>query len=360
MSERREIIRLLEEILARREDALAAQVIAVEGSHYRRPGARMLLCRNGRRAGGISAGCLEADLERRFDEVAASGAACLLTYDLASESDLIFGTGLGCGGRIDVLAERLDPEQARILQVAFETAGRGTPCALVTLVGRDSKTLARAVWSVRGELIAGDAGLAAEPPTAETASTLTRRMLADGSILLAERFEPPPRVYVCGCGPDAVRLARTMSEIGWNIAVVSNRDPNQIGPLFEGCEARILDPERAACDIRESFFSAAVVMSHNFLDDLICVEALQGRPLAYLGIVGPRSRTERLLKSRRTNGNDATPAPVYAPAGLDLGGEGPAELALAIAAELTAVHHGAAALPMRGRTGKIHVNTRSR
>ena len=89
---------------------LLATVVRVAGSSYRRPGARLLLLPDGRSIGSISGGCLEDDLRRRAREVLADGAPRLVTYDTSDEDDLVWGTGLGCGGRVHVFIERLgDP-----------------------------------------------------------------------------------------------------------------------------------------------------------------------------------------------------------------------------------------------------------
>lgn len=109
-----------------------ATLTKVDGSSYRRPGARMLVTGEAKRIGSISGGCLEEDLIERSARVAASGRAELVVYDTSAENDLLWGVGLGCNGVVRVLLEPLPRRPQWALTVAENLrAGRPTDLAVV-------------------------------------------------------------------------------------------------------------------------------------------------------------------------------------------------------------------------------------
>ncbi len=110
------------ELLARKGRGVLAHLVSVAGSHYRRPGARMILAEDGSRAGSISGGCIEAELDRRAPEVLAAQEPLLVEYDLSGSDDIVFGFGLGCGGRIGVRLTVLDAAELAEIERAAEDA----------------------------------------------------------------------------------------------------------------------------------------------------------------------------------------------------------------------------------------------
>jgi xanthine/CO dehydrogenase XdhC/CoxF family maturation factor len=325
------------------EPLVLATVYGTEGSTYSKAGARMLITGDGRFRGMLSGGCLEGDLALRAQAVLASGRPQCVTYDLRSGEDGdVFGLGVGCEGLMRVFLQPLTPERhyepfAAMLRVL---AGDTTGCAVTVLsTGTEPAAGATAVfagdetewldfpreWREPARRAAADA-LAAGRSRATTPGT-------DGVELLCGLLEPPPRVLVLGAGPDARPVVRLAAELGWRVTVQDHRPAYIAQGGLEDAESVLCLPAQAlggSLDWRR--YAAAIVMSHHLETDRRYLAQLAATDIPYVGLLGPRHRRERLL--RALGGAAASLEPrLHGPAGLDLGGEGPAAIALSIVAE---------------------------
>ena len=175
----------------------------------------------------------------------------------------------------------------------------------------------------------------------------------DGLRLFVEVLEPPARLLVCGAGHDAVPLVRYASELGWRVTVTDVRRPFLTHERFaEAAAFSDVDPGSVSARlVRPGHRTYAVLMSHNYLRDVEYLRSLLDVDLAYLGALGPRKRTLQLLRDLdRVDAIDR----IHAPAGLDIGGEGPEEVAWAIVAEMLAVRRGRSGGFLRERRAPIH------
>jgi xanthine dehydrogenase accessory factor len=169
---------------------------------------------------------------------------------------------------------------------------------------------------------------------------------------------PPLRLLVCGAGHDALPVVELASGLGWSVVVVDDRRDLLDPARFPGAKDLVrCAPEDAPAAASADDRTYALVMSHNYLRDRDYLKAFLLSDVAYIGMLGPRARLERLLADLASE--DIRPAPdrlakVHGPAGLDLGGEGPEEIAVAIVAEIMAVSRGRRAGFLRGRSGSIH------
>lgn len=305
MKEMRQILSRARELRQLGESAVLATVVAVEGSAYRREGARMLVEHDGALTGVLSGGCLEQDLAARAAEVLASGTPALATYDLRAPDEYLWGLGLGCGGRITLLLERLP------------TAGNGpSPLDPFERVERDRSP----------------------------AEVVTR---FGEVLLLREEIAPPVQLVLAGAGRDAVPLARFASELGWEPIVLDARPTTAARERFAGL-ARFAGggPRDLATAVTIDTFTAVVVLTHNYLDDLAWLAALLPSAAPYVGLLGPATRRDRLLADLAAQGmalDEAMRARLRGPAGLDLGGRSPEQVALSIVAEIQATMTGATA-----------------
>jgi xanthine/CO dehydrogenase XdhC/CoxF family maturation factor len=308
-----------------------ATLVTVEGSSYRRPGARMLL--DGEvRIGSISGGCLEEDLVERAKRVAADGRAEVVVYDTLTDDDVPWGVGLGCHGVVRILLERVParPDWAAALAENFR-AGRSTNLAVVW--GRHGGPLGTrlAVGGAPGEGAAGS---------------------------LDETISPPTALAIFGAGDDAQPLARFACELGWRVTVADPRPAFLTAARFPGASARVLGPaDELVARATPPPDSLAVVMTHHYRHDRPLLRHLLPLPLAYLGLLGPKARAERILSDIAEEGFAITAEMrdrLRAPVGLDLGAETPPEVALSIIAEMTAVLAGRDGRPLRERTLPIH------
>lgn len=309
--------REIQSILAalERGPAALATLVAVNGSSYRRPGARLLLLPDGRSIGSISGGCLEEDLRERARAVLAGGAPELVTYDTSDENDLVWGTGLGCRGEVRVFIERLpDPLPAWIaaLRQGFSER-RETALAVAFGVSQGAR---------RGTRLAA----AGEETDAHA---------------FIERVPPPPSLVLFGAGDDAQPLVALAGQLAWEVTVFDTRSAYATAARFPAACRVVAGPADAAA--RHPAVvpdSQAIVMSHRYRDDLAVLRALIAKPPAYLGVLGPRHRTERLLRELAEEGIEPQAdvrERLFAPVGLDLGGASPETVALSIVAELQAV-----------------------
>jgi len=263
-------------ILDAQERGLLVTIVATRGSTYRRAGARLVIGERGEAAGVISGGCVEHDLRLRFEALFEGLRPRLITYDSSSESDVIFGTGLGCRGAIDMHVEPFDAGHPPRILREFRWNGREPVVWTTELAGRE---------------------------------------------LLAESIQPPRAMAIFGGGPDAPPVAAIAESIGWAALLVAPRD---------------VHPDDVARRLDLAAFDAAVIMTHNYLFDLALLEALLPSPIPYVGLLGPRSRGEELV-AQLDGITAAMRSRLHNPIGLDLGGESPEEIALSIVAEVQAV-----------------------
>ena len=368
----REVVDALSRAAAQRDSVVLATVVRVTGSSYGGVGARMVIRGDSSTVGLVSGGCLESDLAEYARRVHASGRAEVVTYDTRDDDDAPWGLGLGCNGLIEVLLEPLPPARAggvaglinealggdspSVIATVTRVAGAESDAAVVgshALLGRSAiqsvgnwgtgSTLADAGGHVDAALAAGRRGIVREIGSVEVAF---------------EVVVPAIRLVVCGSGPDAAPVARLASQLGWDVTVVDHRTVTQAhSARFPG--ARVVECQEAlrlAEVVPLTSRCGAVVMSHHFTRDRDYVAALVTAGVAYLGVLGPRARTERMLAELRA-GNGTTPDigdRLFAPVGLDIGGEGPDAIALSIVAQVSAVMSGRAAGHLRDRRASLH------
>jgi xanthine dehydrogenase accessory factor len=335
MSELGEILDAVEAADARGEPMALATIVATSGSTYRRAGARLLIPAAGEPIGNISGGCLEGDVARIGQEVMRDGTPRLATFDLTADDDAVWGYGLGCNGAIEVFVE----PAADALETAAALRTAQSTCLVTVLTGPS----------------AGSHRLQTDGAAAAALRSGTQQIVEeDGERVLYEPILPPMRLIVCGAGHDAIPLVRQAAELGWRVTVADVRRALLTIERFPGaadfCDA---DPEAAAAALELDERTAVVLMSHNYLRDIAYLRSLLGSAWAYLGVMGPRGRTEQMLGEM---GQPDAVERLHAPAGLDIGAEGPEEVARAIVAEILAVTRGRGGGPLRERSGPIHAD----
>jgi xanthine/CO dehydrogenase XdhC/CoxF family maturation factor len=358
--------------------SVLATLVKAEGSSYRRTGARSLWREGAARLGSISGGCLEEDLALHAAEVRASGDARVVVYDTTDENDLVWGAGLGCHGVVHVLLERIGAGAPPALAFVEAAWARREAVALATVFQaagareREVPPLGPAfALAERGEtwraantsmMMAG----AQEQCFDAARETLRARRSASRALavwpgapeVFFEFLPPPPALVIFGAGDDAQPLARLAAELGWLVTVIDARPAYATALRFpEASRLIVARGEEAVAAAPLEARALVVVMTHRYLDDLPILRALLPRPLAYLGLLGPKKRAEKILADLAREGcalASEQSARLHAPVGLDLGGATPEEVALAILAEMQAVRWQRDARPLRGRTRPIH------
>ena len=323
-------LRALVSAAARLEGApfVVATVVGVRGSAYRREGARMIVGEERWMAGSVSGGCLEDDVVRKGWWRTRVGPA-LVTYDASD------GYGLGCGGAIDVLLERGESNALRFVARCLEEQARGAMATVFRTTSAATPIGARVFAGARGveRTPMGDEAFEhIERDLCTATRTTTRRYeLAEGTIdALVEIVRPPPRLFVFGAGHDAAPVIDLARVVGWDVAVCARRARLASRVRADDLVTESLHELRARVDASDR--AAAVVMNHQYDRDRDVLAMLLASRARYIGVLGPRARTAQMLRDV----DRATDDRVHAPVGLAIGSESPAEIALAIVAQIQA------------------------
>ena len=303
-------------------------LVRVEGSSYRRAGARMLICEDGTYVGGISGGCLEADLLRRAAWKVRSGSVVERFSTLFDDTEDI-PYGLGCGGTLDVLLEPTDTPEFAALMEAIEASlpagSRPGECReVVTRLPENGRPLRRFVQDAAGRLIAGES-----LPQFEAPQTFT------------ERMEPPQRLLLLGAGNDAQPMASFAAQMGWSVTVVDGRASWAKPDRFPEAEQVYLATTLGEISLSEH--DAVVIMTHSYEQDRAWLTEVLPRSPRYVGLLGARHRSALLLSEAAALLGwqvEQVCERVFAPIGLDLGGDGAEAIALATIAEIQACCEG--------------------
>lgn len=367
MSEIADVLAAIESLSAKGERMALATIVAVRGSTYRRPGARLLVPEEGAPIGNISGGCLEGDVADMARLVMQEGTARLAGWDLTADDDAVWGLGLGCNGAIEVFIEPAE-DAARVagpLRMALEEE---RPIAVVTALESEdeavepgARILIRPGADPEGTLglPAVDAEAIAAANELLDAGRSEVRLFVHGVRAFVEILEPPLRLLICGAGHDAIPLVRAAAGIGWSPIVVDDRAAFLTTERFPEAAGfvHVDAPEHTAKVATVDQRTFAVVMTHNFLKDKEYLRSLLDSDVAYLGMLGPGARTQRLLMELADQGVEITDRDrerIHGPAGLDLGSEGPDEIAHSIVAEIVAFKRGRAGGFLKQRPGPIH------
>ncbi len=381
MNEVRALVEAFDGACARGERCALATVVSVEGSSYRRPGARMLVREGGQSTGTISAGCLESDVIEHAKRVIAKGEARLVEYDTASTGEeTAWGLGLGCNGVVRVLVEPLAAGSLYVeaLRRSCGAHADGGPSTVATVYQHTRPASAAARIEIGARLLIGGGGEVVRERLGEgTAAAIEGEVRAlstcaaescahvvdvggAGVRVFVETLLPPVPLVVFGAGHDALPVVELARGLGWHTEVVDTQArPASLSRFAAADRVTLARPEEAAARVRVTPRTLALLMSHNYSHDLALLRFLLASPARYVGVMGPRKRTERML-SELGAGEDRFPAEesalsrLYSPAGLDIGANGPAEVALSIVAEMRAALDGRRGGMLRERRGPIH------
>jgi xanthine dehydrogenase accessory factor len=327
----------------RGEPLVLATVAQTLGSTYRKAGAQMLIAGDGRVAGLLSGGCLEADLMARASTVLESGETATVHYDTRSSDDVIWGIGLGCEGAMTILLSRLDRSND---YQPFNFASRcrfdqiDASFAVVTESKNSKFPLGAAYWTQNKQSVPATVAAAMDVSTPRGAGPSSRVVETDDATFLVVPIELPPRLLLLGAGPDAMPLVEIAGLMNWQVTVIDHRPAYAVAERFPRARRVVLKPSaKLPAELRTGQYDAAVVMSHHLISDQAYLAALADSSIPYVGLLGPAPRRIRLLheigdRAARLSGR------LYGPIGLDIGARSPETIALAIVAEIQSVMAG--------------------
>jgi xanthine/CO dehydrogenase XdhC/CoxF family maturation factor len=384
MNEVKALVEAFDEATIRGERCALATVVSVEGSSYRRPGARMLVREDGTSTGTISAGCLEADVIEHAKSVIKAGAAKLVKYDTASTSDeMAWGLGLGCNGIVRALVEPLTPASPYVeaLRRSCEANRGGAPVVVATVfqhipsgqhilsgaarvaigarlfIDEDDEVIRENLSDEMASLIERDVRLTGP---AESSGARVYEFAGGSMEVLVETVLPPVQLMVFGAGHDALPIVELARGLGWQTEVVDPQArPVSLSRFAVADKVTLARPEEVGSRLKVTPRTMTLLMSHNYANDLELLKFLFASPARYIGVMGPRDRTERMLSELAANEetfrlDETDLARLHAPVGLDIGANASAEIAVSIIAEMRAVLDSRRGGMLRERRGSIH------
>ncbi|MFP8954598.1 XdhC family protein (plasmid) [Natrialbaceae archaeon A-arb3/5] len=354
--------------------AVVATVVDVEGSAYRRPGAKMLIDPDRESLGAITAGCLEGPVTDLAADVLESGEPSVHTFDLMDDEG--WGLGLGCNGIIDILMEPLDASwDAPLSELADHR-----PVGTVTVVDADDERVAvgdRISLDQHGDSLSSgrrnglpDDVLAAVERTCDElrqkkgAATVGVDTEYGSVDVFVDWLTPAPDLLLFGTQNDVHPVARIGREAGFRVVIASTKGARSDLEQFPNAHAvkrtRAMDVGDVVEDPSRTY---AVIMSHNAIDDRLALASLADTDVPYIGLMGPRERFEEIREDLETEEDrtltDEELARIATPVGLDLGGGEPTQIALSIVSEALAVHNGRDGDRLKSREGPIHARLSS-
>ncbi len=335
-----------------------ATVVGARGSTYRQLGARELVAEDGYSVGTVSGGCLDQGLQGVVEEVLSSDTPRLVEFDLTADDEAIWGWGIGCNGATELLV--VPAKDAREwAEHVLSSRFLQRPLAVVheLFEPRFAKLY---VWADDVHT-----GFLSEASLEPQAIAMAREAIAEGKSrvtapqgrrMMVEALGAPSRLLICGAGHDAGPLARYAAELGFEVVVSDEREALLTSERFPSAHLMPALPAELGSKIHLDWRTYAVVMSHNYLRDLDYLRSLLGTDVPYIGALGPGARLQRLIDDLEESGFSPSPedlSKIYGPAGLDIGAEGPKEIAWAIMAEILAVRRCQSAGYLRDRKGPV-------
>jgi xanthine/CO dehydrogenase XdhC/CoxF family maturation factor len=360
MNEVQAILEAFDEAQRNGERCALATVVSVEGSAYRHPGARMLIRESGASVGTVSAGCLESDVIAHAQHVIHTARPKLLEYDTTSTSEEIaWGLGLGCNGSVRVLVEPLDADSTYVAALRASLVGQ-SDIGVATVFQRSPSPSTPRVEIGARLVIRGDREICSGIADSELASIMAADLRAalreqapgvrvyaaneDSLRVFIDIVTPPVSLVVFGAGPDVVAMIETARGLGWRTEVVDPQArPASLVRFERADKVTLARPATVAEHVTITPRTLTLLMSHNYVHDQTMLKFLLASPARYIGVLGPRKRTERMLQELAARGEydvalkDGDSARLYAPVGLDIGANTPAEIALSVIAEMRAV-----------------------
>lgn len=370
MKELKNIVEAYTTATTKGKQTALATVVHVEGSSYRRPGARMLIADDGQLTGAISGGCLEGDALKKALLAITENRNMLVTYDTNDEDDATIGMGLGCNGIIQVLIEPLgsrnDNNPILLLKQCIEKRERSVLVTLFSMQDRKAEQAGTSFLYKENSVVNNNSSFLQQQLQADAKIALQqqrssfRNYITSAGAITAfiEYIQAPVSLMIAGAGNDVVPLATMGKLLGWDITIIDGRASYAKAERFPAaCRVLLARPgellKQAAIDDQTAF----VLMTHNYNYDMAILQELIGKDVPYIGLLGPAKKRDRMLGELKEKGFVLPVqqlATIHAPVGLDIGAETPAEIALSIIAEIQAVFSSRNGQSLKNNAGTIH------
>jgi len=314
--------------------SVLATVVALDGSSYRRPGVRMLLGDNGKWVGAVSGGCVEKEVSIQAQSVFKTQQPKLMSYDGRYR--------LGCEGILYILLEPL-----QISKECYESFQK-------TLLERRNFTC-DSYYKNENETLIGIGSILTLDNKSYPLSINTKKN--QEFECFSQSFNPIFQLYIFGAEHDAVQLCKMATQIGWEVHIVAPPDEAKSLDYFVGASS-LLTPTFDAVDTSQLDSKTAIVlMTHSFNKDIQYLMTLKDVETAYLGLLGPSHRRERIFSKFLEYFPEIEPEffeKINGPMGLNIGAESASEIALSILAEILSVVRKQQPIFLKDKKGHIH------
>lgn len=368
MKEIRDIIAAYDQAMQEGYKVALATVVAVEGSSYRRPGARMLVREDGLLTGAISGGCLEGDALKKALLALTLQRPLLATYDTTDEEDAVLGVGLGCNGIIRILLEplqvddkfnpvellriMLEKRQSAVIVSAFSyERGAIQPGTRCLLTAQDA-----CINNFNGIVNTMAHTIAAEAMK-NKASKWNNGSHEGAMMFFAEYIQPEVQLLIVGAGNDVMPLVLAAQIPGWQITVVDGRPRYACPARFPGANVLVARPQDINGIVAIDDRTVCALMTHNYQYDLSAMRGLLNTNTPYIGVLGPSKKLERMITELAAEGiaiGAQDRQRLHGPIGLDIGAETAEEIAISIVAEIKAVLTQANGKSLKEKKTPIH------
>jgi xanthine dehydrogenase accessory factor len=372
MKEIREIINAYNKARKNEKRLALATLVHLNGSSYRRPGARMIVDEEGQLTGAISGGCLEGDALRKAVFCIHTQIPKLVVYDTSDEEDATIGIQLGCSGIIQVLFEPIDEnDPLNPIELLKKAIHKRQNTVLVTLYAPQIKkgdTVGTSILLEDSGEFHNNSTFQFVPETLmqDINETLTIKKSSFKSYNLNDHpfsaflsfISPPISLVIVGAGNDAIPLQSIAETLGWEVTIVDGRHTYaKIERFSSACQIIVSKPEKVLQQIPIDEKTVFVLMTHNYNYDYAILKALLSKNAPYIGALGPKKKLDNMitdLKAENIFLNERQKNILYGPVGLELGAETPAEIALSITAEIMSVMHNKKGGSLRNLLTEIH------
>jgi xanthine/CO dehydrogenase XdhC/CoxF family maturation factor len=369
MKEINEILKAYSEAKNAGKKTALATVVKVEGSSYRQPGARMIVTEDGALTGAISGGCLEGDALRKALLSINQQQNKLITYNTKDEDDIEVGLQLGCNGIVHILFEYIDDEAVNnpiALLRQLQSERESAVVLTVFSLKRQASQIGTILFQNASKTIYSN-DLATEilldvNEVLESKTTAIKPLLDENyNEALIEYINPPVSLIIAGAGNDVQPLVKMTSILGWEVTIGDGRATYAVSTRFpEAQKVLTVNPEQFLENINIDDQTYLILMTHNYKYDLAMLKLLLETDCLYIGILGPKTKLNRMLDDLLMEGikiSEEQMQRIYGPIGLDIGAETSEEIALAIIAEIKAVISNKTGTSLKYKTGKIHNNS---
>lgn len=364
MKEIADIIKAHAQAIKEGKKTALATVVKVEGSSYRRPGARMLITEDGILTGAISGGCLEGDALRKALSAIHQEENKLVTYDSMDEDDAKFGVQLGCNGIVYILFEpvfdHMETNPITLLKALESKREHGALAVLFSLEGKNqfgTHMLLRQhdqLKNNKNECFPSLPDDLKQVLADKKSKFLDYKVDEELVTAFLEFISSPVALIIAGAGNDAQPLANIANLLGWEVTIADGRPTHATNQRFPSAHhILVTKPGQLLSQIRIDENTAFVLMTHNYNYDLEMLNLLLNTHAPYIGSLGPKNKLIRMLDELDQN-TDENQLRVHGPVGLDIGAETAEEIAISIIAEIKAVLSGASAGSLKEKSAPIH------